>query len=121
MVGIMDTNSDDFGELTTSLLALRDALLHTVDVINTLTPSTKRRGVTLIETGANKISVIKVIREYTNWGLKESKDAAESYPTTFYITNAEDMLSKLNEVGAKAALCNGLCDDCKVRFQCYTN
>jgi len=37
--------------------------------------------VTLKEVGANKINVIKAVREVTGLGLKESKDLVESAPT----------------------------------------
>jgi large subunit ribosomal protein L7/L12 len=37
--------------------------------------------VTLKEVGANKISVIKTVREVTGLGLKESKDLVEAAPT----------------------------------------
>src|SRR5262252_500473 len=36
--------------------------------------------VTLTEVGANKINVIKVVREITSLGLKEAKDLVESAP-----------------------------------------
>jgi len=38
--------------------------------------------VTLKDIGANKISVIKTVRELTTLGLKEAKDLVESAPTT---------------------------------------
>jgi large subunit ribosomal protein L7/L12 len=38
--------------------------------------------VILKEVGANKINVIKAVREVTGLGLKESKDLVESAPTT---------------------------------------
>src|ERR1051325_3364650 len=36
---------------------------------------------TLTEIGANKINVIKVVREVTSLGLKEAKDLVEGAPT----------------------------------------
>ena len=39
-------------------------------------------SVTLKEIGANKISVIKAVRELTTLGLKEAKDLVESAPAT---------------------------------------
>ncbi len=54
--------------------------------------------------GANKIGVIKVIREITGLGLKEAKDMVEAVPATVKegITkaDAEDMKKKLVEAGA---------------------
>ncbi len=39
-------------------------------------------GIILKEIGANKINVIKAVREVTTLGLKEAKDLVESAPTT---------------------------------------
>lgn len=39
-------------------------------------------SVILKESGPNKIPVIKVVRQLTNLGLKEAKDAVEGVPTT---------------------------------------
>jgi large subunit ribosomal protein L7/L12 len=81
-------------------------------------------GVILLETGQNKINVIKVIREFTNWGLRESKEAAEHTPYTITPLNketAKKMVKQLNSVGAKAKAVFGDCDTCSVRFQCYTS
>ncbi|MGB7763292.1 MAG: ribosomal protein L7/L12 [Bryobacteraceae bacterium] len=36
--------------------------------------------VTLISVGANKINVIKAVREVTGFGLKEAKDLVDSTP-----------------------------------------
>jgi len=122
--GIMVVGMEDnyfVPDLTQSLLELREALLKTVEVINKITSKSIRRGVTLVETGTNKISIIKIIREHTNWGLRESKDASEMTPTTFYIANAEEMIAKLRAAGATATICDGECDDCKDKFKCYTN
>jgi len=58
----------------------------------------------LKEVGAQKIPVIKVVRELTGLGLKEAKDLVESSPTTVKkgITKAEveEGKKKLEEVGA---------------------
>lgn len=42
---------------------------------------TKKLDVTLIETGFNKVKVIKVIRERTGMGLKEAKDLVDNIPS----------------------------------------
>ena len=58
----------------------------------------------LKEVGAQKIPVIKVVRELTGLGLKEAKDLVESAPTTVKkgIAKAEvdEGKKKLEEVGA---------------------
>jgi large subunit ribosomal protein L7/L12 len=65
-------------------------------------------NVELKEAGANKISVIKVVREITGLGLKEAKDLVEGAPKTLKEgvskADAEDMKKKLEDAGAKAAL-----------------
>ncbi|MGA7119438.1 MAG: 50S ribosomal protein L7/L12 [Polyangiaceae bacterium] len=65
-------------------------------------------NVELKEAGANKISVIKVVREITGLGLKEAKDLVEGAPKTLKEgvskAEAEEMKKKLEEAGAKAAL-----------------
>jgi large subunit ribosomal protein L7/L12 len=58
----------------------------------------------LKEFGAQKIPVIKVVRELTNLGLKEAKELVESAPTTvkkgISKAEAEEGMKKLEEVGA---------------------
>lgn len=58
----------------------------------------------LKEVGANKIQVIKVVRELTNLGLKEAKDLVEGAPKTIKEgvskEDAEAAKAKLAEVGA---------------------
>ena len=65
-------------------------------------------NVELKETGANKIAVIKVVREITGLGLKEAKDLVEGAPKTLKEAvskaDAEDMKKKLEEAGAKVEL-----------------
>ena len=64
--------------------------------------------VTLKEVGANKISVIRAVRELTNLGLKESKDLVEAAPKPVKEgVNKEDAAAakaKLEEAGAKAEI-----------------
>ena len=64
--------------------------------------------VTLTEFGANKVGVIKVIREITGLGLKEAKDLVEGAPSTVKDSipkaDAETIKKKLEEAGAKAAI-----------------
>ncbi|MBK6692034.1 MAG: 50S ribosomal protein L7/L12 [Myxococcales bacterium] len=64
--------------------------------------------VELKESGANKINVIKVVREITGLGLKEAKDLVEGAPKTLKEgvskAEAEDFKKKLEEAGAKVEL-----------------
>ena len=64
--------------------------------------------VTMTEFGANKVGVIKVIREITGLGLKEAKDLVEGAPSTVKEgipkTDAEAIKKKLEDAGAKAAI-----------------
>ena len=58
--------------------------------------------------GANKVSVIKVVRELTGLGLKEAKDLVEGAPTTVKEAvskdDAEAMKKKLEEAGASVEI-----------------
>ena len=62
--------------------------------------------------GPNKIQVIKVVREYTNLGLKEAKDITESTPYViekdFEATRLRSFLSDLEANGARASLVSGV-------------
>ena len=62
--------------------------------------------VNLTEIGANKIQVIKAVRELTSLGLKEAKDLVDSAPkpvkTGVSKEEAEAARAKLEEAGAKA-------------------
>ena len=64
--------------------------------------------VELTEAGAEKIKVIKVVREVTGLGLKEAKELVESAPKVVKEAagkdEAEDIKKKLEEVGAKVTL-----------------
>ena len=61
--------------------------------------------VILAEAGANKINVIKVVREITALGLKEAKDLVEGAPKAIKEAigkeEAEDIKKKLEGAGAK--------------------
>ena len=64
--------------------------------------------VVLTEAGANKIAVIKVVREATGLGLKEAKEMVEAAPKAIKEgaskDDAEALKAKLEEAGAKAEL-----------------
>ena len=61
--------------------------------------------VVLADAGANKIGVIKAVREVTNLGLKEAKDLVDGAPKTVKEgvskADAETIKKKLTEAGAK--------------------
>ena len=61
--------------------------------------------VVLASAGAQKIKVIKVVREITGLGLKEAKEIVDGAPKTLKEAvskeEAEDMKAKLAEVGAE--------------------
>lgn len=64
--------------------------------------------VELTEGGANKINVIKVVREVTEMGLKEAKDLVDGAPKVLKEglkkEEAEALKKKLEEAGAKVTL-----------------
>ena len=65
-------------------------------------------NVVLTEAGAQKVGVIKVVREITGLGLKEAKDLVDGAPKTVKEgmpkADAEAAKKKLEEAGAKAEL-----------------
>ena len=65
-------------------------------------------NVTLTEIGADKIKVIKVVREVTSLGLKEAKDLVEGAPKAIKEgipkDEAEAIKKKFEEVGAKVTI-----------------
>lgn len=64
--------------------------------------------VVLLEAGANKVSVIKAVRELTGLGLKEAKDLVDGAPKPvkegLAKADAEAAKKKLEEAGAKVEL-----------------
>ncbi|AOJ00655.1 MULTISPECIES: 50S ribosomal protein L7/L12 [Burkholderia] len=64
--------------------------------------------VVLAETGANKVSVIKAVRELTGLGLKEAKDLVDGAPKPVKEgvdkAAADDAKKKLEEAGAKVEI-----------------
>ena len=62
----------------------------------------------LTEVGANKIAVIKVVREITGLGLKEAKEAVDGAPKVIKEAMSKDdgeaAVKKFEEAGAKATL-----------------
>ena len=64
--------------------------------------------VELTEVGAEKVKVIKVVREATGLGLKEAKDLVDNAPKMIKEAaskaEADEIKAKLEEVGAKVTL-----------------
>ena len=64
--------------------------------------------VMLVDAGASKINVIKVVRALTGAGLKEAKDMVDGAPATIKEgaskAEAEDIKKQLEEAGAKVEL-----------------
>lgn len=64
--------------------------------------------VNLLEAGANKVSVIKAVRELTGLGLKEAKDLVDGAPKAVKEAvpkaAAEEAKKKLEDAGAKAEI-----------------
>lgn len=65
-------------------------------------------NVELVEAGANKISVIKVVREITGLGLKEAKDIVDGAPKVVKENvakaQAEEWKKKIEDAGGKVTL-----------------
>ena len=65
-------------------------------------------NVVLTEVGANKVGVIKAVREITGLGLKEAKDVVDGAPKTvkeaISKADAEAGKKKLEDAGAKAEI-----------------
>jgi large subunit ribosomal protein L7/L12 len=65
-------------------------------------------NVVLLEAGANKVSVIKAVRELTGLGLKEAKDLVDGAPKNvkeaISKADAEAAKKKLEDAGAKVEL-----------------
>ena len=64
--------------------------------------------VVLVEAGASKMNVIKVVKEVTGLGLKEAKEMVDNAPKTLkeaaQKADAEEMKKKLEDAGAKVEL-----------------
>jgi len=65
-------------------------------------------NVMLLEAGANKVGVIKAVREITGLGLKEAKDLVDGAPKPIKEAvdkkTAEEAKKKLEDAGAKAEM-----------------
>ncbi|WP_185870953.1 50S ribosomal protein L7/L12 [Blattabacterium cuenoti] len=65
-------------------------------------------NIILKSTGASKLSVVKLVKEITGKGLKESKDLVDSVPSVLKESvnkkDAEDLKKKFEEIGAEIEL-----------------
>ncbi|OHB18107.1 MAG: 50S ribosomal protein L7/L12 [Parcubacteria group bacterium RIFCSPLOWO2_01_FULL_40_65] len=65
-------------------------------------------NVVLTDSGANKIQVIKVVKDATGKGLKEAKDMVDNLPATLKEgvkkEEAEELKKKVTEAGGKVEL-----------------
>ena len=64
--------------------------------------------VVLVEAGANKLNVVKAVKEATGLGLKEAKEVVDNAPKTVKEAvskdEAEELKTKLEAAGAKVEL-----------------
>ena len=64
--------------------------------------------VVLVEAGASKMGVIKLVKDITGLGLKEAKELVDNAPKTIKEaaskTDADEIKTKLEEAGAKVEL-----------------
>ncbi len=64
--------------------------------------------VILKDAGDKKIQVIKIVREWTRWGLAEAKEAVDTAPKAIAYSLREDLAKRLEaqltEVGATVEL-----------------
>ena len=90
-----------------AFLAAMDAMsvMELNDLVKAIEEKTEF-NVILLEAGANKVSVIKAVRELTGLGLKEAKDLVDGAPKpvkeAIPKADAEAALKKLVDAGAKA-------------------
>ena len=103
---------DDFGITAAAPVAVAAAPAAGVPAGDGAAPAAEEEKteftVVLKDVGANKINVIKAVREVTTLGLKEAKDLVESAPTNvkeaISKTDAEAVVKKLQEAGATVEL-----------------
>ena len=99
---LIDTYCEEFGVSAVAAAAPAAA---------TAAPAAEEKtefDVVLAEVGANKMAVIKTVKEVTGLGLKEAKDLVDNAPKTLKEAaskaDAEEMKKKLEEAGAKVEL-----------------
>ncbi len=99
--GLVHAVEDEFGVSAAAAVAVAGP----VDAGAAAAEEKTEFDVVLAEVGAEKIKVIKVVREVTGLGLKEAKDLVDNAPKPVKEAvskdDAEAIKAKLEEVGAK--------------------
>lgn len=99
---------EEFGVSAAAPVAVAGAAVAGAAVAGGAAEEKSEFDVVLTNAGANKIKVIKVVREITGLGLKEAKEIVDGAPKTIKEgvakEEAEDMKAKLAEVGAEIEL-----------------
>jgi len=98
---LVDAMKEEFG-VDPSAVAVAAPVAGAADAAANEGPSTVT--VTLVNAGAAKVNVIKVIKEITGLGLKESKDIADNggaVKENIPVAEAEEIKAKLEEAGAE--------------------
>ena len=99
IVGLVKSMEDKFGVSAAAAVAVAAA-----PAAAAATEEKTSFAVVMTSFGANKINVIKVIREITGLGLKEAKDMVEGVPSTIKESVSKDdaagLKKKIEEAGA---------------------
>ena len=107
LAGLIKTLEDKWG-VKAAPVAIAGGAGPAVVAVAEKEPEKTEFDVVLAAAGANKIQVIKAIREITGLGLKEAKDLVEAAPKTVKEqvskADAEEMKKKLTEAGATVEL-----------------
>ena len=95
---LVDAMKEEFGVDPSSVAVAAPVAAEAVD------EGPKMVTVNLVNAGAAKVNVIKVIKEITGLGLKESKDIADNggaVKENISVDEANEIKAKLEEAGAK--------------------
>ena len=95
---LVDAMKEEFGVNPSSVAVAAPVVAEAVD------EGPKAVTVTLVNAGAAKVNVIKVIKEITGLGLKESKDIADNggaVKENISVDEANEIKAKLEEAGAE--------------------
>lgn len=107
LAGLIKTLEDSWG-VKAAPVAMAPTAGPAADKVEEKKEEKTEFDVVLAAAGANKIQVIKAIREITGLGLKEAKDLVEAAPKTVKEAvskaDAEEMKKKLTEAGATVEL-----------------
>ncbi len=104
IVDLVKMMEDKFGVTAAAPMAMMAAGAAAAPVVEEQTEFT----VTMTSFGANKVGVIKVIREITGLGLKEAKDLVEAVPSMIKDSipkaDADSIKKKLEDAVASAEI-----------------